>query len=132
MLMTLEIGAGLVLLKILLSLASILVALALGYCVTRDVEQRQVEIASTSRSSDGVRPWHLRRHQLVLAALVVAASEPVGLSYGEPLRECQRLCALDLESCKKSCADVGGFDGCEVECGWINDGCRSECAEAQS
>ena len=54
MLMTLEIGAGLVLLTILMSFASILAALALGYSVTRDGEQRQVEIVSTSRSSDGV------------------------------------------------------------------------------
>ena len=132
MLMALEIGVGLVLLTILTSLASFLAALALGYAITRDVEQRQVEVASTSRSSDEMRSCRRHRHPSVLIALVVvAALGPVALSKAEPPRECQRLCALDFESCKKSCADVGGFDGCEVECGWVNDGCLSECAEAQ-
>ena len=130
MLMTIQIGAGLVLLTILMSLASVLAALALGYSVTRDAEQRQVEVAGTLRSAHAVRPWRRRRHQLGLAALVVvAALGSAALSFGEPPRECQRFCALDFESCKKSCADIGGFDGCEVECGWVNDGCLSECAD---
>ena len=68
------------------------------------------------------------KRTIILAAVAVLAAFVRGAPiHAEPPQECREQCSLAFEACKHACTEGRGFDGCEDECGWVYDGCVSDC-----
>ena len=116
---------ALVLTAILVTVATILAALQLGRLVTRDDEQRECDGADAARIRNHGRlgsPRHAMRGATALALIAVLATF-ASLTHAEAPQESRKQCVRDLTACKQACIDVGGFDGCEEQCGWVYDDC---------
>lgn len=124
----LQLCEALVLTAILVTVATFLAALQLGRLVTRDDEQRVIETASELGIPSAERPGRARTQAMKsmttpTVVVVVALLAGVPLVSAEAPQESRKQCVRDLTACKQACIDVGGFDGCEEQCGWVYEDC---------